>query len=280
MENGEQDLFEKKTDKEHYHQENSYHLISKNFERIILQETSNILEEKIFFKGTNVYAYLKNKNALQSLLPLVEQMCCAIRDNKYGIAVFADLQGAFDSVWRKGALYKLHRAGINSNLLAVFSTFFTDRSFRDLVNSYTNEWSFSYTGVPQGSVRSALIFLIFTVDKTTEEVQQLEATPQESKYVDDFNFWRIAEDFYSLLIQIQIAIINLQSWCKKWQIEINPTKTKYMVFYNKKKLLPPPSLPVVIDEVPVSKRALGIITEEDLSFTPHIEFITKKCKQA
>ena len=152
------------------------------------------------------------------------------------------------------------------------------------MNSYTSEWNFGNTGVPQGSLLSPLIFLIFRADMTTEEVEQLEATPQEYKYADDFNFWRIAKDSYSLLTQIHIAIINLQSWCKKWQIEINPTKTKYMVFYNKKKLLQTPSLPVVIDEVPVSKvsnkRALGIIIDEDLSFTPHIEFITKKCKQA
>ena len=283
-------IYLKKPDKEHCHQENSYRPISlsntlgKNFERIILQETINILEEKKFFKGKNVYAYFINKNVPQALLPLVEQLCSAIRDNKYGIVVLADLQGAFDSVWRKGALYKLHQADINSNLLAIFSRFFTDRSFRNLVNSYTSEWSFSYTGVPQGSLLSPLIFLIFTADMTTEEVEQLEARPQESKYANDFNFWRIAKDFYSLLIQIQIAIINLQSWCKKRQIETNPTKTKYKVFYNKKKLLPLPFLPVEIDEVPVSKvtnkRALGIIIDEDLSFTPHIAFITKKYKQA
>ena len=138
-------IYLKKPDKKHYHQENSYRPISlsntlrKIFERIILQKTINILEEKNFFKGKNVYAYLKNKNAPQALLPLVEQMCSAIRDNKYGIVVFADLQGAFDSVWRKGALYKLHQAGIKSHLLAVFSSFFTDRSFRNLVNSYTSE---------------------------------------------------------------------------------------------------------------------------------------------
>ena len=132
----------------------------------------------------------------------------------------------------------------------------------------TSKWNFSYTGVPQGSLLSPLIFLIFTTDTTTEEVEQLQATPQESKSVDDFNFWRKGKYFYSLLIQIQIAIINLQSWCKKWQIEMNLTKTKCMVFYDKKKLLPPPSLPFVTDEVPVSKvsnkRALGIIIDEDL----------------
>ena len=105
----------------------------------------------------------------QALLPLEEQICSAIRD-KYGIVVFADLQGAFDSVQRKRALYKLRQAGINSNLLAVFSSFLTDRSFRNLVISYTSEWSFSYTGVPQGYLLRPLIFLIFTADMTTEEV--------------------------------------------------------------------------------------------------------------
>ena len=32
---------------------------------------------------------------------------------KYGIAIMADLEGAFDSVWRLGALYKLHKARIS-----------------------------------------------------------------------------------------------------------------------------------------------------------------------
>ena len=170
-------IYLKKRDKEHYHQENAYCPISLSntlgniFERIIIQETINILEEKKNFKGKNVYADLKNKNAPQALQPLVEQMCSAIRDNKYGIAAFADLQGAFDSVCRKGALYKLHKAGINSNLLSVFSSFFTNRSFRNLVNSYTSEWSFHYTDVPQGSLLSPLIFLIFTADMTTKEVE-------------------------------------------------------------------------------------------------------------
>ena len=135
-----------------------------------------------------------------------EQMCSAIRDSKYGNVVSADLQGAFYSVWRKGALYKLDQAGINSNLLAVFSSFFTGRSFRNLVNSYTSEQNFSYTGVPQGSLLSPLIFLIFTADMTTEQVVQLEATPQESKYVDDFNCWRIAKDFYSYSSKFKLLL--------------------------------------------------------------------------
>ena len=47
----------------------------------------------------------------------------AITKNKYGIAIMADLEGAFDSVWRLGALYKLHKGGISENLLLIFASF-------------------------------------------------------------------------------------------------------------------------------------------------------------
>ena len=76
-------------------------------------------------------------------------MHVGVVNGKYGIANFADLQGAFDAVWRKGALYKLHKAGINNNLLSVFSSFLTDRFYRNLVNSYTSDWDCTTTGVPQ-----------------------------------------------------------------------------------------------------------------------------------
>ena len=83
---------------------------------------------------------------------------------KWHIAGFADLQGAFDAVWRKGALNKLHKAGITNNLLSVFSSFLTDRFSRNLVNSHTSDWACTTTSVPQGSLLSPLKFLVFTAD--------------------------------------------------------------------------------------------------------------------
>ena len=141
-------------DKATYHIENPYRSISltnlfgKIYERILLQQATNILEENNFFEGKNLYAYQKNKNApQQTLLPLVEQMHEAIANGKYGIVLMADLEGAFDSVWREGALYKLHMAGINNNLLAVLFSFLSDRVCRNFANSYQGEWSEIQLGV-------------------------------------------------------------------------------------------------------------------------------------
>lgn len=44
----------------------------------------------------------KNKNAPQALIPLIEQMLEAIVRGKYRVLVMADLEGAFDEVWKKG----------------------------------------------------------------------------------------------------------------------------------------------------------------------------------
>ena len=46
----------------------------------------------------------------------------AIAKGKYGLVIMADLEGAFDSVWREGALYKLHMAGINNILAVLFQS--------------------------------------------------------------------------------------------------------------------------------------------------------------
>ena len=210
-------------------------------------------------------------------------MCEGFASGKYGIAVFADLQGAFDAVWKKGALYKLHKAGITNNFLSVFSSFLTDRLYRNLFNSYTSDWACTTTGVPHRSLLSPFIFLVFTADMTLEEPEQTPEIPSESKYVDDFKFWRIGTGFYHLLIQIQIAIINLQTWCLKWQISINISKTNYIIFYGKKNFPPPPSFPVTINRSSLTKvkakRVLEIIIDEDPTSTPHVEHITQKCKR-
>ena len=51
-----------------------------------------------------------------------------------------------------------------------------------------------------------------------------------------------------------------------------------MIFYDKKKLPPPPDISVTIDQTPLArvkeKRTLGIVIDEQLSFTPHIELTT------
>ena len=173
------------------------------------------------------------------------------------------MQGAFDAVQRKEALYKLHKADIANNLLSVFSSFLTDRFYRNLVNSYTSDWDCTITGVLQGSLLSPFIFLVFTADMTLEEPKKTPEVPTESEYADGFKFWRIATDS------------KTQSTSQK--------QTRCIIFYDKEKL-PPPPIPVTINRSSLTKvkakRVLRIITDKDLTFTRHVKHISQKCKMA
>ena len=55
-------------------------------------------------------------------------------------------------------------------------------------------------------------------------------------------------------------------------------KILHDIFYDKNKLPPPPDISVTIDQTPLArvkeKRTLGIVIDEQLSFTPHIELTT------
>ena len=170
----------------------------------------------------------------------------------------------------------------------IISWLFFSRVCRNFVNSYQGPWLETQLGVPQGSLLSLLICLVYTSDLTLQEEKPQSqvklSKPQESKYADDVEFWRTHKNYYQLLINMQLTIVNLQSWCYKWHIFLNISKTNYMVFYNKKKKPSPPSIPVTINEIPLkqvqTKRVLGIVIDENLTFNGHIENITIKSKQA
>ena len=87
---------------------------------------------------------------------------------KYGIAIMTDLEGAFDSLWREGAIYKLYKSGITNNLLLVLASFLKHRHYRNLVNTHTGNWSNTTYGVPQGLILSPQIFLLYTTDMSAE----------------------------------------------------------------------------------------------------------------
>ena len=108
--------------------------------------------------------------------------------------------------------------------------------------------------------------------------------PRESKYAADDEFWKVHTNIFQAILDMQIAIINLQTWCSKWHISINTMKTMYMIFCNKKNTPAPPQIPLTIHGTTLKKvssqQVLGIIIDENLTFTPHIEYITNRCKKA
>ena len=127
------------------------------------------------------FAYRKNHSTTQALTYFVD---CLRKDFKtiikVTVAVMIDLEGAIDTIWRNGVLYKLWHLGIRGKMLLYIHSFLTQRFSRSFVNSHISEWSETYLGVPQGSLLSVILFILHISDMTKD-------IPMHIKFADDVN---------------------------------------------------------------------------------------------
>ena len=96
-------------------------------------EANNLLDPQQF-------AYRHGKSTTQALLSMISAIKAGYQDNKSTIAVFIDIEGAFDSVWRNSLIYQLWEAGLRGQLFIYICNFLNDRRTRSMVNSFTSDW--------------------------------------------------------------------------------------------------------------------------------------------
>ena len=80
----------------------------------------------------------------------------------------ADLEGAFDATWRKGLMYKIYDCGIRGNLFIIINIYVENRKARNLVKNFTSDWFYTTKVLPQGSIMSPILFLIFSGDLSAD----------------------------------------------------------------------------------------------------------------
>ena len=71
---------------------------------------------------------------------------------------------AFDHVWHKGLLAKLPKFGLHNNLITWIASFLSDRSITIRIDGFLSEPQSINSGVPQGSVISPVLFILFIND--------------------------------------------------------------------------------------------------------------------
>ncbi|GFV51147.1 probable RNA-directed DNA polymerase from transposon X-element [Trichonephila clavipes] len=83
------------------------------------------------------------------------------KPHKKTLAVFLDISAAFDRVWRQKLVHTIQGTGINGKALLWINDFLRGRKFSVIFNGALSESRRMWAGVPQGSVLSPLLFLIF-----------------------------------------------------------------------------------------------------------------------
>ncbi len=235
-------------------------------------ETQFQLDTRFLFDPTQ-YAYRRFRGVPQALLYLVSKIHEGFETGKHTVAAFVDLQGAFDSIWRKGLVYQLHQMGVRGRMLLYVNSYLEDRRSKMLVNTYTSDWIQSEIRVPQGSIISPILFISYVAHMTT-------SIPEELKYADDLSTWVTEINLTTAVEKLETRLDSISKWCNKWRLTINAGKTTVVCF--QKKGHSDVTVKVgnqILKQVEFMK-LLGTILDENLKFTRNTEHVREKSLKA
>ena len=163
------------------------------------------------------YGFISRRSASLQLLTVLQLWCNILDENGTIHDINMDFQKAFDSVPHRRLIKKLKSYGITGDILLWIEAFLRDRKQKVVVNGSSSDWCDVISGVPQGSVIAALLFVIYIND-----------LPENIKshiflFADDCKFFREIRTPEDTDI-MQADLDTLYEWSQKWLLTFHPGK--------------------------------------------------------
>ena len=229
------------------------------------------------------------RNTTRYLYKMIANLKEAQKKKFTAFLLCLDFEKAFDSVWHKGLIFKLYKLNIRGQLLQLIKSFLSSRKVKLVINgtSCSARLCGEY-GVPQGSVLSPLLFILYISDMFDLSKSNVSALCKEHcrffKYADDGSIIIIHQDplFCNQLAQEICKHISL--WCYQWRLIVNCDKDKTECL-----VIRPPNhdkLSVQLKQLEIngnrvnfaqSTTVLGLVVDDSLSFRSHAAKILQRC---
>ena len=245
--------------------------LSKIFEKLVFSRMYNFLN-KFGLLHSCQFGFRKLHNTSHALSAMTKTIYEKLNDRHNVLALYIDLQKAFDVLDHNILIKKLNYLGIRGSFLNWLTSFLSNRhQCVELDNNTKSNLLPISHGIPQGSVLGPLLFTIFINDIFT-------CSPfQTFSFADDTTCISSAHSMNDLYEIVNRNLIHLYDWLCANKLKLNASKTKYMLFTNKKyDILPLIKINNQTIEKTENIKVLGITIDEKLTFRNHICNINRK----
>ena len=249
--------------------------ISKIYERMVNARLVWYLESKNLLSNRQ-FGFRKNRSTIDPLTFLSREIQNAFAVQNQTIAVFFDLEKAYDTTWRGGVLMQLVDWGIAGNMFYCLKDFLSERYLKVRVGSCVSSAYPQEEGLPQGSVLSPTLFNI-AVNGLFEQVP---VGVHGLAFADDYAVICSKSSAVEACHKIQAAINAATSWASTRGFKFSPEKTKAIRFCRLRRVEEIPTLFLNNSILPYEDniKYLGIMFDKKLSFARHVNEVVCNVK--
>lgn len=248
--------------------------LCKIMEKLVNKRLSWHLEtNKLITNSQN--GFRPGRTTTDSHLTLLSEIHNSFKNGQHMVAIFFDLEKAFDTTWRLNILKNLKEDNIDGHILHFIKNFLTDRRFKTKSHGHTSNTQTQENGIPQGASLSATLFLK-AINKITSHIKY----PCKSLlYADDLVIYCRGNDIDTIQSHLQNVITEIQQWTDTTGFNFSPTKTKMIHFCKQRKTHPHPKLTIENQTIPRVRKIkfLGLIFDEKLTWKDHINELRTDC---
>lgn len=223
----------------------------------------------------NQYGFMKGSSTTSAILSLIHRCIDSIEKRLLTAVVFIDVKKAFDCVDHELLLKKLHQLGYRGQILELIRQYLFARRQRVQHGRHKSGYRFVRNGVPQGSILSSLLFIIFVND-----IFDLPLKGHLQLYADDAALVYSCTDPQTLASYIQHDLDILYNWFYNNLMSFNISKTKYIIIQQTGINVDLP--PILVKGSPIERvfsyKYLGLWIDQRLKWTDHVNSVKTKIR--
>ena len=216
------------------------------------------------------HSFRQHRSCESQLILTVHDLATTLDKRLQTDVIIMDFSKAFDVVPHQRLLLKLDHYGIRGPTHTWIANFLTRRMQRVVVRGEHSDWVHVQSGVPQGTVLSPLLFLLYINDLPDN------ITSKVRLFADDCVIYQtMTSDKDADLLQKDLD--QLCSWERRWQMKFNAEKCFTLKVSNAHS---PYTHSYSLNNTPVAETTshtyLGVELSNNLNWNKHVDHITAK----